>query len=90
MNCFSEIFFSTLSQQKLMRKKFLVKLKYLLILKIKKMKNLKSMTLDELKDFNGGELPYTEHAINGEGVYKSIKATLHNVGDFVRGFLDAF
>lgn len=54
------------------------------------MKNLKSMTLDELKDFNGGELPYTEHAINGEGVYKSIKATLHNVGDFVRGFLDAF
>ena len=33
MNCFSEIFFSILSQQKLMRKKFLVKQKYLLILK---------------------------------------------------------
>ena len=36
MNCFSKIFFSTLSQQKLMRKKFLVKLKYLLILKNQK------------------------------------------------------
>ena len=36
MNCFSEIFLSILSQQKLMRKKFLVKQKYLLILKIKK------------------------------------------------------
>ena len=34
MNCLSENFFSILSQQKLMRKKFLVKQKYLLILKI--------------------------------------------------------
>ena len=55
MNCFSEIFFSTLSQQKLMRKKFLVKLKYLLILKIKnKMKNLQEMSLDEMRKTEGG------------------------------------
>ena len=41
MNCFSEIFFSSLSQQKLMRKKFLVKQKYLLILKIIKNEKFK-------------------------------------------------
>lgn len=55
MNCFSEIFFSTLSQQKLMRKKFLVKQKYLLILKNKnKMKNLQEMSLNEMKRTEGG------------------------------------
>ena len=63
MNCFSEIFFSILSQQKLMRKKFLVKQKYLLILKIKnKMKNLKNLNLVELnaqevKEIEGGIIP---------------------------------
>ena len=56
MNCFSEIFFSTLSQQKLMRKKFLVKLKYLLILKSKKMKNLQEMSLNEMREVEGGNL----------------------------------
>ena len=35
MNCFSEIFFSYLSQQKLMRKKFFCCKKILLILKSK-------------------------------------------------------
>ena len=56
MNCFSEIFFSTLSQQKLMRKKFLVKQKYLLILKSKKMKNLQEMSLNEMREVEGGNL----------------------------------
>ena len=57
MNCFSEIFFSILSQQKLMRKKFLVKQKYLLILKIKnKMKNLQEMSLNEMREVEGGNL----------------------------------
>ena len=56
MNCFSEIFFSSLSQQKLMRKKFLVKQKYLLILKIKKMKNLQEMSLEEMRQTEGGNL----------------------------------
>ena len=57
MNCFSKIFFSTLSQQKLMRKKFLVKQKYLLILKIKnKMKNLQEMSLNEMREVEGGNL----------------------------------
>ena len=57
MNCFSEIFFSSLSQQKLMRKKFLVKQKYLLILKIKnKMKNLQEMSLNEMRETEGGNL----------------------------------
>lgn len=57
MNCFSEIFFSILSQQKLMRKKFLVKQKYLLILKIKnKMKNLQEMSLNEMRETEGGNL----------------------------------
>ena len=55
MNCFSEIFFSILSQQKLMRKKFLVKQKYLLILKIKnKMKKLQEMSLQEMRKTEGG------------------------------------
>lgn len=56
MNCFSKIFFSTLSQQKLMRKKFLVKQKYLLILKSKKMKNLQEMSLNEMREVEGGNL----------------------------------
>ena len=68
-----------------MRKKFLVKLKYLLILKIKKMKNLKGMTLNELKIFNGGELPYTQNAVNGQGLVRD----LHNTWDFLRGVWDA-
>ena len=85
MNCFSEIFFSTLSQQKLMRKKFLVKQKYLLILKNKnKMKNLKNLNLVELKSINGGELPYTENAINSQGLLKD----LHNTVDAARGFVN--
>ena len=37
-----------------MRKKFLVKQKYLLILKIKKMKNLQEMSLQEMKQTEGG------------------------------------
>ena len=37
-----------------MRKKFLVKLKYLLILKIKKMKNLQEMSLEEMRKTEGG------------------------------------
>ena len=40
-----------------MRKKFLVKLKYLLILKIKnKMKNLQEMSLNEMRKTEGGNL----------------------------------
>lgn len=37
-----------------MRKKFLVKQKYLLILKIKKKKNLKTMSLQEMRKTDGG------------------------------------
>ena len=40
-----------------MRKKFLVKQKYLLILKIKnKMKNLQEMSLEEMRQTEGGNL----------------------------------
>ena len=39
-----------------MRKKFLVKLKYLLILKSKKMKNLQEMSLNEMREVEGGNL----------------------------------
>jgi hypothetical protein len=40
-----------------MRKKFLVKQKYLLILKIKnKMKNLQEMSLNEMRETEGGNL----------------------------------
>ena len=39
-----------------MRKKFLLKLKYLLILKIKKMKNLQEMSLEEMRQTEGGNL----------------------------------
>ena len=70
-----------------MRKKFLVKQKYLLILKIKnKMKNLKNLNLVELNTqeisfINGGELPYTQNAVNGQGLVRD----LHNTWDFLRG-----
>ena len=37
-----------------MRKKFLVKQKYLLILKSKKMKNLQEMSLQEMRKTEGG------------------------------------
>ena len=40
-----------------MRKKFLVKQKYLLILKSKKMKNLQEMSLNEMRETEGGILP---------------------------------
>ena len=41
-----------------MRKKFLVKQKYLLILKIKnKMKNLQELSLNEMKEVEGGVAP---------------------------------
>ena len=39
-----------------MRKKFLVKQKYLLILKSKKMKNLQEMSLNEMREVDGGNL----------------------------------
>ncbi len=39
-----------------MRKKFLVKQKYLLILKSKKMKNLQEMSLNEMREVEGGNL----------------------------------
>ena len=39
-----------------MRKKFLVKQKYLLILKSKKMKNLQEMSLQEMKKTEGGSI----------------------------------
>ena len=42
-----------------MRKKFLVKQKYLLILKIKnKMKNLQEMSLNEMRKTEGGIAPW--------------------------------
>ena len=39
-----------------MRNKFLVKQKYLLILKSKKMKNLQEMSLNEMRETEGGNL----------------------------------
>ena len=39
-----------------MRNKFLVKQKYLLILKSKKMKNLQEMSLNEMREVEGGNL----------------------------------
>ena len=49
-----------------MRKKFLVKQKYLLILKIKnKMKNLKKMSLNEMKGTEGGLDPLSWAIIGG-------------------------
>lgn len=41
-----------------MRKKFLVKQKYLLILKRKKMKNLQEMSLNEMRKTEGGIAPW--------------------------------
>ena len=72
-----------------MRKKFLVKLKYLLILKIKnKMKNLKGMTLNELKNFNGGELPGA--GIDTRGSISSISNFFTGVKDFCSGFISGW
>ncbi|WP_291109358.1 hypothetical protein [Flavobacterium sp. UBA6195] len=48
------------------------------------MKNLKNLNLVELKSINGGELPYTENAINSQGLLKD----LHNTVDAARGFVN--
>ena len=86
MNCFSKIFFSTLSQQKLMRKKFLVKLKYLLILKIKnKMKNLKTMSLQEMRKTDGGFFgPFRAGLTLAYRSIWGLHATKDDLSDFVK------
>ena len=50
------------------------------------MKNLKNLNLVELNTqeisfINGGELPYTQNAVNGQGLVRD----LHNTWDFLRG-----
>ena len=46
------------------------------------MKNVRELKFDELVYISGGELPYTEHSLNG----RAIADQLHHVGDFFRGF----
>ena len=63
-----------------MRKKFLVKQKYLLILKIKnKMKNLQEMSLQEMRETEGGFIWYVVGAVAvailAVGVYNGYKDT---------------
>jgi hypothetical protein len=55
-NCLYKIFFSSLSQQKLMRKKFFCCKKILLILNNQKMKNLQELSLNEMREVEGGNL----------------------------------
>ena len=74
-----------MSQQKTNAQKVFSETKIFTNFKIKKMKNLKGMTLNELKIFNGGELPYTQNAVNGQGLVRD----LHNTWDFLRGVWDA-
>lgn len=50
------------------------------------MKNLRELNLNELIFTSGGELPYTENAVNG----RALANQLHQIGDFARGFIHAF
>ena len=79
MNCFSEIFFSSLSQQKTNAQKVFSETKNLLILNIKKMKNLQEMSLQEMRETEGGFIWYVVGvvavAILAVGVYNGYKDT---------------
>ena len=71
-----------------MRKKFLVKQKYLLILKIKnKMKNLQEMSLEEMLVMEGGVIG-VDDIIAGVIVGLTISAIDH-WSDIKKGFYDA-
>lgn len=52
------------------------------------MKNLKSMTLNELKVFNGGELPGA--GIDTRGSISSISNFFTGVKDFCSGFISGW
>lgn len=52
--------------------------------------NLVELTQSQVLNVNGGELPYTEHSVNGRAVAKGVMSFIHGVGDFLRGFQDAF
>ena len=64
-----------------MRKKFLVKQKYLLILKSKKMKNLQEMSLNEMREVEGGgEITFKLfglHIFTVDGVADGVKGNSH-------------
>lgn len=94
MNCFSEIFFSSLSQQKLMRKKFFCCKKILLILNNQKMKNLQNLNLVELnaqetKEIEGGLFGVDDIILFGAGVAIGLAPYLYdNRKKFWKGFYD--
>ena len=51
-----------------------------------KMKNLRELNSNEIIFISGGELPYTENAVNGRALLNQ----LHQIGDFTRGFFHGF
>lgn len=52
--------------------------------------NVVELNVQESKMLNGGELPGTEHSINGSQVARQITWAAHQAGDFIRGFLSGF
>ncbi|QZK88983.1 bacteriocin [Flavobacterium sp. CHNK8] len=57
--------------------------------------NLQNLNLVELNAFdtievNGGELPYTDKALDGASIAKGVTNFIHQAGDFLRGFTSAF
>ena len=50
------------------------------------MKNVEELNFNELISISGGELPYTENAVNG----RALANQLHQIGDFARGFFHGF
>ena len=78
-----------MSQQKTNAQKVFSETKIFTNFKIKnKMKNLKSMTLNELKVFNGGELPGA--GIDTRGSISSISNFFTGVKDFCSGFISGW
>ena len=92
MNCFSEIFLSSLSQQKLMRKKFFCCKKILLILNNQKMKNLQNLNLVELNaqeimKIEGGAWPKW---VKGGLIGYIASELIDNWDDFEKGFSSGY
>jgi hypothetical protein len=49
--------------------------------------SLTNLSFEDMVVIGGGELPYTENAINGRAVADTVLTIAHNTSDFFRGFV---
>jgi hypothetical protein len=54
------------------------------------MKNLKELNFNEMVFINGGELPYTENAVDGIALARGLSRAYHHTCDFFRGLKKGF